>query len=73
MYALAELAGGAHTMCIQEFTYFYYQPNYVALAKFECSLAQLYYCEAQARIVTPLKHLKNFTDPAEEVENYEIP
>lgn len=31
MYALAELAGLNHTFFFEEYTYFYYQPNYKAL------------------------------------------
>ena len=38
MYALAELAGPKHTFFFEQYNYFYYEPSYVAMKSFECSL-----------------------------------
>jgi hypothetical protein len=38
MYALTELAGPNHTLFIEEYPYFYYQPNFDAWKKFDCTV-----------------------------------
>lgn len=59
MYALVELANINHTFYFDEFSYFYYEPNFRVLENLSCTLPVLFYCEAQARILTPLMPLKS--------------
>lgn len=50
MYALTELAGPRHTKFLEEYPYFYYQPNYVSLQSYECLFAIIQYYEAKSRM-----------------------
>ncbi len=59
MYALAELAGPKHTKFLDEYPYFYFQPNYRALERFECSFAVIQFYEAKARIEVPFQPLES--------------
>lgn len=59
MYALTELANLNHTFYFEEFSYFYYKPNFKALQHVSCTLPIIFYCEAQSRILTPLMPLES--------------
>jgi hypothetical protein len=58
MYALTELAGSNHTLYVEEYVYFYFEPNFIILEQKDCLLPLLFYNEAQARIMAPLLPLK---------------
>lgn len=62
MYALAELAGPEHTLYFDYFPYFYYQPNFEAWQKFDCTVYTIFTAESESRLLTPLKHLKSLDD-----------
>ena len=73
MYALVELAGAEHTFFFEEYSYFYYQPNFRVIEKLDCSLPVIFYNEAKSRVLTPLRSLNSLDDTVETVINYQVP